>query len=260
MLNAGRVTPQTLRDQSRHRAQVLERAARRRAAANEAAAAIVLCWGCDVAMVQATLMEELVVQAHAPQRQYFAAVERLSSGLQAEATEQRSAADVVRGTRAELLAGLEAEVAFRLAAQFVDPAFLEPLAVPGSGELAALADRRVQGHEPGAFARQRVREATELMVQAQGEHMRGDDAAAIQTAYQSDFRALEAYLVQSAVAVGDSHLCTVEIRWELAVAAMQDLTGLSADFPSAVGEIRATLAEALGEPDASRLAAMMSPV
>ena len=53
----------------------------------------------------------------------------------------------------------------------------------------------------------------------------GETSAAIQAAYQGDFTALDAYLVESAVAAGDDALLTVTIRWDLAVQAVSELAG-----------------------------------
>ena len=158
----------------------------------------------------------------------------------------------MRATRSALAGGLDDAVATDVNDRLVDLGFLEGLAAPTPGLFAALVERRLQGHSTADFVHERYREAREFLVHAHAEHLGGDDASAIQAAYQGDVRCLEGYLVESAVAVGDAGLLTVTIRWELAVSAMEGLAALPADFEGAVRTIRDAIADALGEPDASR--------
>jgi hypothetical protein len=103
------------------------------------------------------------------------------------------------------------------------------------------------------FVAQRRREAAVAMSQAQSARVKGETVAAIQSAYESDFLGLEAYLVESAVAVGDHLLQSVVVRWELASTAVSQLSGLPDGFVLAVQRIRDALGSSLSEADASRL-------
>ena len=263
MQNERRATARELRDGCLRRARVLERASRRQAAAQDGVGALVLEWAADVAVVQAVLLERLVLEAQAPQRKYFGLIEKVAQSLRDIRLvnhDEVTAATVLGALRDRVYANVDREVARDIAGRVTDSAYLAGFAAPTAQEIGQIAGRRLQGLTPSAFVAQRKREAAELMVEAQSQRMRGDVARAIQAAYDSDFRSLEAYLVDSAVAAGDDGLLTVDARWELAAHAMGEVPGLPADFVGAVAAVRGALAVGLGEPDATRLAAMLPTV
>jgi hypothetical protein len=66
---------------------------------------------------------------------------------------------------------------------------------------------------------------------------------------------LEAYLVESATAVGDAPLVTVAARWALVAHRMSGLPALPWEFLGAVRAVRMVLAEALGDSDGARMLA-----
>lgn len=72
-------------------------------------------------------------------------------------------------------------------------------------------------------------------------------------AYAADLYALEAHLVESAVALGDQYLMSVHVRWELVSEAVAMTGELPQDFIPAVHAIRAAIGGAIGEADAKRL-------
>jgi hypothetical protein len=72
--------------------------------------------------------------------------------------------------------------------------------------------------------------------------------------------ALEAYLVESAVAAGDALLLTVTIRWELAVVALAGMAGLPEGFLAAVAAIRDVLGRSMVDADADRWRSALIPV
>jgi hypothetical protein len=78
-------------------------------------------------------------------------------------------------------------------------------------------------------------------------------SAAIAAAYEADMLTLDAYLVESAVAIGDDLLFTVQLRWDYAAAAVTRLAGVPADLGEAVALVRRTLARSLGAGDGARL-------
>lgn len=252
MLDEAHMTPSLLREQSLRQAAVLDRAAQRRAASEETAAAVVLCWGADLAVLQGALVRHLLIDGRAPQRQYVAALDHVAAAVAGAGADAATAGELVRSTRAAFVVGLEDAVATDVNDRLADVTYLDVLAAPTPLEFAALAERRLQGRSIIDFSHERYREAREFLVHAHSEHLGGDDASAIQAAYQGDIRCLEGYLVESAAAVGDERLLTVTTRWELVVQALEDLRGLPADFAGAVRAIRGAMAQALGEPDAAR--------
>lgn len=98
------------------------------------------------------------------------------------------------------------------------------------------------------------------MQRAQGLRVRGDTAGALQESYEADLLALEAYLLESAVAAGDSGLLTVSIRWELAIAAITRVDALPADFTRAVMRMREAMCSGLAESDGRRCLTSLTAV
>ena len=77
---------------------------------------------------------------------------------------------------------------------------------------------------------------------------------------EADMLTLEAYLVESAVAIGDEQLSTVGVRWELASAALRLLPEIPTDVVAAVALVRTTVVQALGQADGARLARTWIPL
>lgn len=258
VLNTRRVSAEELHGDCLRRARVLEHSSRRQRDAGDAVGAVLFLWAGDVAAAQAVMLDHMILRRRDPQRRYFAAGLDLAAGLSdIEATD---AAALVGALREQLFAAFDADTATEVAGQLPDANFLVGLPAPAIADFDAVAARRLQGLPAREFVARRRREAAEAMVAAHAHHLRGDDAAAITTAYDSDFRSLEAYCVESAVAVADGQLLSVEIRWELVVQAMAEVAGLPEEFSSAVAVVRATMSRALGEPDATRLLASMPAV
>lgn len=258
VLNTRRVSAEELHGDCLRRARVLERSSRRQRDVGDAVGAVLYAWAGDVAAAQAVMLDHMVMRQRGPQRLYFAAGQQLAAGL--ADVESADAAAFVGALREQLFAAFDADTATEIAGQLPDANFLVGLPAPSAADFDALAERRLQGLAPREFVSRRRREAAEAMVSAHAHHLRGDDAAAIATAYDSDFRSLEAYCIESAAAIGDEQLLSVEVRWELVVQAMAEVAGLPEEFASAVAVVRAAMSRALGEPDASRLVASMPTV
>ena len=97
------------------------------------------------------------------------------------------------------------------------------------------------------------------MTAALGAEASGETATAIEMAYASDLYALEGYLVESAIALGDTFLMTVTIRWELITEAIAMMADLPQEFAPAIEAIRAAVAAAVGEAESSRLSDTLQP-
>lgn len=243
-------------------ASVLDAAARRFAAEGDTAAALATAWGADVYAAQAVVWERILVAASSPQRQFFRVAEALVSGLVAAvppAMPDPSLRDALTSSRAGLLSAFDADLRTAVAESWPDHGYLAGIAAPGAEDLAAAALARMGGMTPQAFIEQRRSEAAEAMAQAQALRIKGESLAAIQAAYDSDFHGLEAYLVESAQAAGDTQLLTVIIRWELASHAVAALPGLPDGFLAAVHLIRDALASGLGDADGARLRQALQP-
>lgn len=238
---------------------VLDAAARRKADAGDPAAAVACAWAADVYAAQAVLWERIMIAASSPQRQFFRIADALVTGLrmQAAAGGATTAAEAVEASRRALLAACDPDLRGGITASWADLGYLAALPAPSITDLDDAAARRLGGGTAEAFVARRRQEAAEAMATAQALRIKGDAVPAIQAAYDSDLTALEAYLVESALAAGDVHLLTVTARWELAMHAMGALPGLPEGFLAAVGRIRDTLAASLGDADGQRLRAAL---
>ena len=147
-----------------------------------------------------------------------------------------------------------------MAARWPDISYLEALPAVTAAELAEAAGERLESMSPASFVQRRRTQSSALLLDAQAHRVRGQISDAIQRAYEGDFKALEAYLVESAVEVGDTALLTVTARWDLAVHAVTELPGLPSDFLGAVAAIRSTLSGAVGEADGRRFLESVVPV
>jgi hypothetical protein len=243
-------------------AQILEAAALQRAESGDGVGALADAWGADVSTLQAVMWERVLVAARTPQRQFFQVAGALVAGLRAPA----SAADtptlgrMIARARERMATAFDDSLMAEMAGRWPVIDYLDDVPAVSADDVAAAVVARLQGMSPQSFADMRRAEARTTMLEAQTCRVRGETSAAIQLAYEADFKALEAYLVDSAVAVGDDQLFTVTMRWDLAVQAVTGLPGLPDDFSAAVTAIRSVLAEGLGEADGGRLLETLAPV
>lgn len=243
-------------------ASILDAVARRSAAEGNAVAALASAWGADVYAAQAVVWERILVVASSPQRQFFRVAEALVSGLAIPAPPEGTSPSVreaLASSRRGLLSACDADLRTGVEQAWPDHLYLSELPAPGPQGLIAAAHARLEGVSPEEFILQHRAQAAEAMAQAQALRIRGESVAAIQAAYDSDFHSLEAYLVESALATGDTHLLTVLIRWELASHAVAALPGLPDGFQAAVHRIREAITSGLGDADGARLRNALEP-
>lgn len=248
-----RITADLMRAQSTAQAAILSDAAQGHAAAGRVVEAIAAAWAVEVLRLQATLAGQILLDRRAPNYRYFEAAEAIMTGLDQPWKPGATAADTIRAGRDALARVVEPVVLSQLSDSFGSLAYLESLPALDQAAVEAFARTRLQGRTAGNFVRGRREEAADAMLRAQALRLQGDVPAAVRLAYEGDFGSLEAYLVESAVAVGDAALFTVSARWDLAAFAMSQLVGLPGEFEPAVTLIREAMAQALGEPDGSRL-------
>lgn len=244
-------------------AQVLLDAAHRHAGKGDAVSAVGTMLASDVATLQALLWERINVAPRAPLRQLFQAAEALTSTMAGFADEQTpewtSAADLVGSARHRMMLTLDDALASAAAGRWSDLGFLSPFAVPMVEDLEDSLSQRTGGLTVTGFILQRRAEASQVMVGAQADRVRGATSQAITAAYDSDFLSLEAYLAESAWLLGDVWLLTAIARWDLATHAVSTLTRLPDGFVDAVALVRRTMTEALGDADGSRLSEVFEP-
>lgn len=241
-------------------AQTLGNAAQRRASEHDPVGALADAWGADVYTLQAMLWERIIAAASAPQRQFFRVAEAIIAGLRSplgDGDPPHTLGMCIVKARERMATSFDDELAVEMARRWPDIGYLDTVPVVGDEEIAAAVQARLLGLSPTEFVARRRTEAAAAMLEAQAHRVRGDTSAAIQAAYQGDFTALDAYLVESAVAAGDDALLSVTIRWDLAVQAVRELPGLPDDFSGAVAVIRGAIAVGIGEADGRRLVASL---
>ena len=242
-------------------ASLLDAAARRFADAADVTSAVACAWGSDVYAAQAVLWERIMIASSSPQRQFFRAAEALIAGLHLDgsASGSPSAADVLETSRRALLDACDPDLREGMRAAWADLGYLTTVTAPTAEDVSDSVARRLGGRLATAFVAQRRQEAAESMATAQALRIKGEAVPAIQAAYDSDLSSLEAYLVESALAVGDDRLLSVITRWELAIHSLSTLPGLPEGFLAAVSRIRETLAASLGDADGARLRQILQP-
>ncbi len=263
MLGVDRGTAEEFHGRLLANAHTLDRAARLHANQGDVVAALAAAWGADVTSIQAVLWERILIASRAPQRQYFQAAASLSQALAAldeTSISGVTAEALVKQARVRLWAEFDASLRREVDAHLPDIGYLAMLAAPSTQDLQDAVDARIDDHTPAEFVAERRQEAIDAMLRAQSDRIRRDIPAAIRSAYDSDFSILEGYLVESALAVGDTYLLTVTIRSDLVTGAISELAGLPEDFARAVSTLRDAMASALNEADGERLRSLLLPV
>lgn len=233
-------------------------------------AAVASQWGADVLTLQSVAWERIVVVSRSPQEPLFEigarALEGMGVGdltiafadmLSPAAGQRSSAAGLVRAAREAMMSAIDNDLRTELTSRLHPLDHLEALRAPQSADFAAAARARLAGMTPEAFIRQRRSDAAARMAHAR---QLADIAAAISAAYEADMLTLDAYLVESALAIGDTLLITVQLRWDYAAAAVTRLAGVPADLREAVALVRRTLARSLGAADGARLERTWIPI
>lgn len=233
------------------------------AAQGDSANAVLCAWAADVATVQAVAWERIVVVTHSPQTPFFALGDRLTRALR-ESLEQGSGAfasarELVQNMRGRMLDAVDDDLADDIVGRFSSLDHLASFEAPTPDRLREASHARLGGLRAGIFIAQRRADAQVRMRDALADRVRGDINGAISAAYEADMLTLEAYLIESALAIGDTSLLTVQVRWDLAVAALTRLAGVPDDFGQAISIVRQTLVASVGSGDGARLARTWIP-
>lgn len=252
------------------RVNLFDELSRTYAGTGQVEAAVVSQWGADVLTLQLVAWERIVVVSRAPQEPLFEigtrALEGMGSGDLAiavedmptrEAAANPTAAGLVRAARAAMMRAIDDDLRSELMARLHPLGHLQALRAPHAADFLAAARARLAGMEPEEFLRMRRADAAARIAHAK---QSGDIAAAISAAYEADMLTLDAYLVESALAIGDTMLFTVQLRWDYATASVTRLAGVPADLREAVALVRRTLARSLGAADGARLERTWIPI
>ena len=229
----------------------------------DVANAVLCTWAADVATAQAVAWERIVVVTHSPQTPFFALGDRLARALRESLAHGPgafgSARELVESMRARMLGAVDEDLAADISGRLSGIDHLSSFEAPTPERLRESSHARLGGLRAGTFISQRRMDAQSRMRDALADRVRGDINGAISAAYEADMLTLEAYLVESALAIGDTSLLTVQVRWDLAVAALTRLAGVPDDFGQAVSVVRQTLVASVGSGDGARLARTWIP-
>lgn len=129
--------------------------------------------------------------------------------------------------------------------------------IPDHATIAAAAHDRLGGIDAQDYVAVRTRDAGAAMVEALALAGKGEVSAAIGEAYRADLSAVEAYLIASALAAGDTMLLTVSSRWALVSAALGEIEELPGDLRGAISSVRTAIFGALGPQDGARVASFL---
>lgn len=249
-----------LRAHAHNAASVLATSAERYAQRRDAHAALSCAWIADLTLAQAWTREQSLLSGGSHRHEWYRLWERIVTAIGELPDSADSIGACIRDHRdtvraAIIEAGMDCPDDL-----FADIAGLDSLPLPSAAELTAAARARCDQMDIDGFLSARRRDSIDRMIRAHRELSAGDAAAAIRFAYESDMAALDAYLAMSARDAGDHYLMTWLSRWELVSDRISSIGALPRDFAPAVKAIRTAIAEALGEPDASRLLAHLQSV
>lgn len=258
MLGVDKGTAEEFYSQCLSNAQLLDRSARERAHGGDAIGAVACAWGSDVATMQAVIWERILVASRNPQRQFYQVAEVVVTAVRGDApddgpTLESTAEQLVRSARMRSLRAFDGGLAREVDGRWPEVSYLVSLPAFSEAQIEEAVNTRLLGENAADFVDHRRKEAAAAMLEAQARRVHGDTEGAIQAGYESDFHSLDAYLVESALAVGDAALMTVVTRWELATHAVAAIVALPRDFVAAMGVVRQAMADALGEADGARL-------
>lgn len=256
MLGANSGTAEEFHSRCLGNARIMDAAARQHANAGDAVDAVFCAWAGDVAIIEATVWERVVVTSSTPLQRFFGTAQALTSAIAQSAGPvdvDTTAEQLLVSIRVGALAVFDGELAASVAERWSDVGYLATLPAPTFESIASSVATRLEGKSSRAYIEDRRLRSRERLLAAQELRVRGDVHAAITAAFEADFLALEAYLVESAVAASDTALATVASRYALASEAVADIPALPNDFARAVTAIRTALTTSLGEADGRRL-------
>lgn len=249
-------TPEVFFTETEHRVDTYHNLSVGYAQAGDSLMAVNSMWAADVATVQMIAWERVVIASPNPDKKFFEIASVVAVALSSYAVSTagvfRSAQEAVESARKGLESAFDESFLKLLRVRYKSTAHLSNLPAPTPSDVAKGTVRRLGGLDPAQFVASRYAEARAAAVASQTAAASGDINGAIEQAYNSDMLAFEAYLVQTAVAVGDTGLLTVPLRLDIAGAYIAELPGLPYDLGDAVTAIRGALARAIGPAESKR--------
>jgi hypothetical protein len=233
------------------------------AAQGEARLALLALWAADVLIVQSLLWESGLGSAPDPDAQLAAVGRAVDSSLRddsAPVDPSGSVTSALQRARTALLSTFDASVHAMLTERFVSPGHLDGLSVAGEGAVLDARRSRLGDRSAQELSEDLRVTAADCMAVSAWMARSGLAADAMAQARMADLASFEAYLVEAAVAVGDTSLATVDLRWDIATAAVENIIDLPAGLSDSVQHLREILLGAVGPAEGDALRATFEPV
>ena len=192
------------------------------AARGEGRPALLALWAADVQVLQVLLLESGLGAAPDPEVQMALVAEAVRSSLlegSASATGPATLREAGERARTALLATFDESVHALLEERLAPLDHLDLLSPPALGGARQAVARRRAGRTSLELVHDLRTAAGDCMAIAHEMARDGDVDGARRQARNADLGSFEAYLVSAALAVGDTALTTVGLRWDLAEAA-----------------------------------------
>jgi hypothetical protein len=184
--------------------------------------ALLALWAADVQVLQVLLLESGLESAPDPEAQMALVADAVRASLMegaASAAGPATLREVAEGARRALLATFDESVHAMLDERFAPLDHLDLLNPPASNGARHAVARRRAGRTSLELVHDLRTAAGDCMAIAHEMARDGDRIGARRQARNADLGSFEAYLVSAALAVGDTALTTVGLRWDLAEAA-----------------------------------------
>lgn len=233
------------------------------AAEGDARLALLAIWAADVLVLQSLLWESGLGSAPEPDAQLAAVGRAVDNSLRNGAVEvdaSTSVTSALQRARAALMSTFDASVHSLLMERFAPTEHLEGLPL-APDDLALEARRNRLGDRSVQELSDDLRvAAADCMAVSAWMARAGLTVDARAQARQADMASFEAYLVEAAAAVGDTTLATVDLRWDIARSALEDIGDVPESLPEAIHQLRAVLLGAVGPAEGDALRATFEPV
>jgi len=235
----------------------LSLASRRLAADGSMIEALACQVGADLAVVQAVMWEQLIMLSSNATAQLLAQAtpvfQSMFDSLNRFSNDAVPVEALLLRMRTEVVKAVQPGQARELESRFADLDHFDSSHAITEIALQDWRTQRVGMLAVEEYVKLRRVESVARMGHAQEHRVSGATAKAIAAAYESDMLALDAYLIESALACGDVHFFTVVVRWELAVESVSALQGVPEGFHSAVTAIREVILSVLDGGDKQRM-------
>lgn len=224
--------------------------------------AVLAMWAADVQVLQSLMWDSGLGDAPDPDAQLAAVAGAVDASLRAQlpgATVPVEAREVVLAARAALTAAFDESVHALLDERFVALDHLEG-ELPPAGSVVEAHEVRFDGRSAPELVADLREAAADCMAVAAGMASAGLFRDAVNQARLADLASFEAYLATAALAVGDTTLATVDLRWDIAMADLDAVRELPADLGAAVQVVRDVLVRSVGPAEEDALRSAFEPV